>query len=57
MRSMADSLIADWERLGMEGVYHFPEDMLCDSQRRIRYAAEHQIDPLCAPIPIFAVST
>ena len=35
MRSMANSLIADWKRLGMEGVYPFPEDMLCDSQRRM----------------------
>ena len=37
MRSMADSLIADWKRLGMEGVYPFPEDMLCDSQRRMAH--------------------
>ena len=31
MRSMADGLIADWKRLGMEGVYPFPEDMLADT--------------------------
>ena len=35
MRSMADSLAADWKRLGMEGVYAFPEDMLRDSQHRM----------------------
>jgi hypothetical protein len=35
MRSMADGLIADWKRMGMEGVYPFPEDMLSDSQRRM----------------------
>lgn len=40
MRSMADGLIADWKRLGMEGVYPFPEDMLCDSQRRM---ARHRL--------------
>jgi hypothetical protein len=33
MRSMADSFAADWKRLGMDGVYAFPEDMLTDSQR------------------------
>ncbi len=33
MRSMAESFAADWKRLGMEGVYPFPEDMLTDSQR------------------------
>ena len=33
MRSMADSFVADWKRLGMDGVYAFPEDMLTDSQR------------------------
>ncbi|MFA6108588.1 MAG: sugar-binding domain-containing protein, partial [Candidatus Latescibacterota bacterium] len=33
MRSMAESLVADWERFGLEGVYPFPEDMLRDSQR------------------------
>jgi len=33
MRSMADGLIADWKRFGLEGVYPFPEDMLRDSQR------------------------
>ena len=40
MRSMADGLIADWKRLGMEGVYAFPEDMLRDSQRRM---ARHRL--------------
>jgi beta-galactosidase len=40
MRSMADGLIADWKRLGMEGVYPFPEDMLTDSQRRM---ARHRL--------------
>jgi hypothetical protein len=35
MLSMADGLIADWKRFGMEGVYPFPEDMLSDSQRRM----------------------
>jgi hypothetical protein len=35
MRSMADGLIADWKRFGMEGVYAFPEDMLRDSQHRM----------------------
>jgi len=33
MRSMAESLVADWERLGMYAAYPFPEDMLRDSQR------------------------
>ncbi len=33
MRSMAKSFVADWKRLGMDGVYAFPEDMLTDSQR------------------------
>ncbi|MFH1008805.1 MAG: sugar-binding domain-containing protein [Candidatus Latescibacterota bacterium] len=32
-RAMAARLSADWSRLGMEGVYPFPEDMLRDSQR------------------------
>ena len=32
-RSLAERLEADWKRLGMEGVYAFPEDMLRDSQR------------------------
>jgi len=40
MRSMADGLIADWKRFGMEGVYPFPEDMLSDSQRRM---ARHRL--------------
>jgi Glycosyl hydrolases family 2, sugar binding domain/Glycosyl hydrolases family 2/Glycosyl hydrolases family 2, TIM barrel domain len=40
MRSMADGLIADWKRLGMEGVYAFPEDMLRDSQHRM---ARHRL--------------
>src|SRR5205823_4900868 len=33
MRSMAENLIADWERYGMDGVYAFPEEMLRESQR------------------------
>ena len=33
VRSMADRLIADWTRFGMDGVYPFPADMLRDSQR------------------------
>jgi len=33
MRSMSESFVADWNRLGMDGVYAFPEDMLTDSQR------------------------
>jgi hypothetical protein len=33
IRSMADRLLADWERWGMTGVYPFVEDMLRDSQR------------------------
>ncbi|MCC7353747.1 MAG: glycoside hydrolase family 2, partial [Anaerolineae bacterium] len=33
MRSMADKLVADWERFGFTGVYPFPEDMLRESQR------------------------
>lgn len=40
MRSMADAMIADWKRFGMEGVYPFPEDMLADSQRRM---ARHRL--------------
>jgi len=40
MRSMAERLIADWNRWGMDGVYPFPEDMLCDSQRRM---ARHRL--------------
>jgi Glycosyl hydrolases family 2, sugar binding domain/Glycosyl hydrolases family 2, TIM barrel domain/Glycosyl hydrolases family 2 len=31
--SMADRLVADWQRFGMDAVYAFPEDMLRDSQR------------------------
>lgn len=33
IRSMADNLVADWERFGMDEVYAFPEDMLRESQR------------------------
>ena len=33
MDSMARQLEADWERLGMQDVYPFPEDMLLESQR------------------------
>ncbi len=40
MRSMAERLIADWNRWGMDGVYPFPEDMLRDSQRRM---ARHRL--------------
>lgn len=40
MRTMAESLVSDWKRLGMEGVYPFPEDMLSDSQRRM---ARHRL--------------
>ena len=32
-RATVDAFTADWKRLGMEGVYAFPEDMLRDSQR------------------------
>ena len=32
-RSMAEKLIADWEKFGMDGVYPFPAEMLRDSQR------------------------
>ncbi len=31
--TMADMLVADWQRFGMDEVYAFPEDMLNDSQR------------------------
>jgi hypothetical protein len=31
--SMAERLLADWQRFGMDHVYAFPEDMLLDSQR------------------------
>jgi hypothetical protein len=40
MRSMAERLIADWNRWGMDCVYPFPEDMVRDSQRRM---ARHQL--------------
>jgi hypothetical protein len=33
IRSMADRLLADWQRWGMAEVYPFAEDMLRDSQR------------------------
>ena len=33
VRSIADRLLADWQRWGFDGVYAFPEDMLWDSQR------------------------
>jgi hypothetical protein len=32
-RSMSERLEADWKRLGLDGVYAFPEDMLAESQR------------------------
>lgn len=34
MRSMADRLLADWNRFGMDGVYPFAEDFVRDSQHR-----------------------
>ena len=40
MRSMAERLIADWNRWGMDGVYAFPEDLLRDSQQR---TARHRL--------------
>lgn len=40
VKSMADGLIADWKRLGMEGVYAFPEYFLRDSQVRM---ARHRL--------------
>ena len=33
LRVQAERLAADWKRLGFDGVYPFPEDMLRDSQR------------------------
>src|SRR5208282_2999610 len=39
-KSMADRLTADWKRLGMEGVYAFPEYFLRDSQVRM---ARHRL--------------
>ena len=32
MRSMADRLVADWNRWGMDGVYPFPEDLVRASE-------------------------
>lgn len=32
-RDMAEKYVADWKRYGMEGLYPFPEDLLCESQR------------------------
>jgi len=40
VKSMADRLTADWARLGMEGVYAFPEFFLRDSQARM---ARHRL--------------
>lgn len=40
MRSMAERLIADWNRWGMEGVYPFPEEFLRDSQH---WMARHRL--------------
>jgi hypothetical protein len=40
VKSMADNLTADWKRLGMEGVYAFPEFFLRDSQVRM---ARHRL--------------
>lgn len=40
IKSMADRLAADWKRLGMEGVYAFPEYFLRDSQKRM---ARHRL--------------
>lgn len=33
MRSMADRLVSDWNRWGLDGVYPFPEDFVCASER------------------------
>lgn len=33
VREQSEKLCADWRRLGFDGVYPFPEDMLRDSQR------------------------
>lgn len=33
IRAMSDRFEADWKRLGLDGVYPFPEDLLADSQR------------------------
>jgi hypothetical protein len=40
VKSMADRLIADWQRFGMDGVYAFPEYFLRDSQARM---ARHRL--------------
>jgi hypothetical protein len=40
VKSMADKLTADWNRLGMEGVYAFPTYFLRDSQLRM---ARHRL--------------
>lgn len=44
MRSMADQLLKDWQRFGMDGVYPFPEDMLADSQRQMARHRLHGFD-------------
>jgi hypothetical protein len=33
IRAMSERLAADWKRLGFDGVYPFPEDLLAESQR------------------------
>lgn len=33
LREQSETLIADWKRLGFDGVYAFPEDLLRESQR------------------------
>ncbi|MGE5293945.1 MAG: glycoside hydrolase family 2 protein, partial [Solirubrobacterales bacterium] len=33
LREQSEGLIADWKRLGFDGVYAFPEDLLRESQR------------------------
>lgn len=33
LREQSEALIADWKRLGFDGVYAFPEDLLRESQR------------------------
>ena len=40
VKSMADKLTADWKRLGMDGVYAFPDYFLRDSQLRM---ARHRL--------------
>src|SRR5579885_2174456 len=44
MRSMAEKLLKDWKRFGLEGVYPFPENMLADSQRLMGRHRLHGFD-------------